>query len=141
MNKQRVFRGWSRQRLPLLAVALLLVGCATGTRIQTEPVGFGQFDEQLVLTTHAIKAGDLEQARAYLKEARGFASTPKQHTKVAGLDHLINGAEALMAGDPARARTEWARIDEPHLNREVRHKARLIGMDLPARSREDEATQ
>jgi hypothetical protein len=89
------------------------------------------FGEQIGLTTTAINVGELETARDYLGEARGVATTARDTQKVDALDNLIVGAEALRTGDPAGARAAWSRIDDPRLAREVRHKARLIGIEVP----------
>ncbi|MEE8519287.1 MAG: hypothetical protein V3S98_09205, partial [Dehalococcoidia bacterium] len=83
------------------------------------------------LSTEAINAGDLERARAYLREAQTVAANPSQARKVQSLEHLILGAEALRDGDPMLTRVEWSKIDEPSLSREVRHKARLFGIHVP----------
>lgn len=99
------------------------------------------FDQQMVVTTQAINAGELDQAREHLDQAGREASSPGQQQMVRSLQRLVDGAEALRNGDPDRARDEWARIDEPRLRREVRHKARLIGMDVPKATLEDGTTQ
>ncbi len=140
MKKRLMLRGsW---RLPLLAATVMLVGCQSSLDIKAEAAArYVQFRDQLVFTTQAINAGDLERARAHLGEARAVAARPKQYRKVQSLKQLILGAEALRAGEPDRARVEWARIEERSLSREVRHKARLIGIDVPIVPLEEEATR
>jgi hypothetical protein len=115
-----------------VAVALL-TGCAAGPAADSAPgvVDHQAFRDQLARTTQAVNAGDLEEAKTQLRQARAATTTSRQVQKVQGLQHLIAGAEALRAGDPQGARTAWARIEEPHLRREVRHKARLIGLEVP----------
>ena len=129
------FRGWGRLLLPsLVAVAIpsWLWGCASPPIADTAAVASRtQFQEPLTASTQAIAAGDLEQARNYLGKARAAATDHDQQVKVDSIEYLIAGTEALMAGDADLARTAWAQIEEPHLSREVRHKARLIGIDVP----------
>ncbi len=129
-----IFRGSGRLLPSLVAVAILswLWGCASPPIADTAAVASrSQFQEPLTASTRAIAAGDLEQARHYLGQARAAATDHDQRVKVDSIEHLIAGTEALMAGDADRARTAWAQIEEPHLSREVRHKARLIGIDVP----------
>jgi hypothetical protein len=110
----------------------MLTGCATTPNADTAAIAsHNSFQEPLTASTQAIVTGDLEQARHYLGQARAVAVDHDQQVKVESVEHLIAGTEALMVGDPDRARTAWAQIQEPHLSREVRHKARLIGIDVP----------
>ncbi len=133
--RRTIFRGWGGLLLPsLVAVAILswIWGCASPPIADTAAVASrSQFQEPLTASTRAIAAGDLEQARHYLDQARAAATGHDQKVKVDSIEHLIAGTEALMVGDADRARTTWAQIEEPHLSREVRHKARLIGIDVP----------
>ena len=122
-----------RPRTLLLAAVVVLTGCAVGPPADTESVtaDYGAFRDQLALTTQAINAGALEEARMQLSRTRATVRTPRQVQKVDDLHLLIVGAEALRVGNPVGARTAWAQIEEPHLRREVRHKARLIGLEVP----------
>ena len=138
-------RGRCSRLVPLLAaVATFMAGChaaqTAAPQAQAE-LDHQTFQEQLLLSTRAINAGDLELARVHLDGAAAVAVNAKQLCKVDGLDQLIVGAAALLAGEPGRARHEWSRIEEPHLSREVRHKARLIGMDLPMEPLDSEMTR
>jgi hypothetical protein len=133
MTTQREFRKRCRPPAILLGAAILLTGCATAMPDQG---GLGAIDNQafidhLMLTTEAINAGELDTAKARLGRARAATATTHDVQKVDGLEHLIAGAEALRAGNPDGARSEWAQIEEPRLRREVRHKARLIGLEVP----------
>ena len=140
MNNQMLFRRWTRRALFLFTAAVVLIGCHSSAKIDHDAAARSdRFQEQLTWSTQAINAGDLEQARVHLDEARAAASNSKERQKVESLDKLIVGAEALMEGDPARARAEWSWIDEPHLSREVRHKARLIGLNVSVVPAEGEA--
>ncbi len=137
------FRGWLWRR-PWLRTACVVVvgagGCAATPSAEQSAADYRQFSEQLNLSTLAINAGDLEQARVSLKAAASSATRPAQKQKVQSLDHLIAGAEALRSGDPEGARNEWSRIEEANLAREVRHQARLIGLDVPMVPVQGEAT-
>ena len=133
MTTQRELRRRCRPPALVLAAAILLTGCATAV---PDEAGLGEIDNQafidhLTLTTEAINAGDLNKAKARLGRARAATVTAHDVQKVDGLEYLIAGAEALRSGNPDRARNEWARIEEPRLRREVRHKARLIGLEVP----------
>ncbi len=136
--RRSIFRGLGRLPLPSLVVVTILsglwglAGCASPPTADTAAIDSrNRFQEPLTASTRAIAAGDLEQARQYLGQARAVAVDHQQQVKVDSIEHLIAGTEALMVGDPDRARTAWAQIEEPHLSREVRHKARLIGIDVP----------
>ena len=133
MIKHCEFGGRCRPRTLLLATVALLTGCAAGPAASPEPVVVDHqaFRNQLVRTTQAVNAGDLETAKAQLRRARAATTTTRQAQKVDDLHLLIVGAEALRVGNPVGARTAWAQIEEPHLRREVRHKARLIGLEVP----------
>ncbi len=145
MNMRFFFRGWLWRRPWLRAACAVTVaagGCAATPGVeQSEVEAYRQFKEQLTLSTQAINAGDLEQARTHLKGASSAATRSEQVQKVQSLDRLITGAEALRSGDPERARSEWSRIEETDLAREVRHKARLMGLDVPMVPTGGEATQ
>ncbi len=126
------FRGSGRLPLPSLVAVIMLSGCASPPTADTAAVtSRHRFQEPLTASTQAISAGDLEQAKHYLSQARAVAADHDQQVKVDSLEHLIAGTEALMVGEPDRARTAWSQIEEPRLSREVRHKARLIGIDVP----------
>ncbi len=122
----------------MLVLAVVVVGCQSRPDIGVAERTTNRYQacsELVTLSTHSIKAGDLAQAREYLQGAAASATTARQQQQVRSLTRLVDGAEAFRDGDPDRARAEWARIEEPRLRREVRHKARLIGMDVPTASK------
>jgi len=127
MMQRSRFQGRLGQRLalPAAVIAIILTGCQSS---KADPTASSQI---LTASTQALGAGDLELARQYLDQARAATVTPAQQVKIDSLDWLIDGTEALRAGDPDGARTAWSQIQEPNLSREVRHKARLIGLDVP----------
>ena len=48
------------------------------------------------------------------------------------LDELVAGAKAMMTGDVTAAKQQWADIDDPRFNREVRVKAdAMMGVKVP----------
>jgi hypothetical protein len=136
MTTQRELRRRCRPPAVLLAVAILLTGCATAIPDEggLNEIHNEAFIDHLTLTTEAINAGDLDQAKARLGRARAATATARDVQKVDGLEHLIAGAEALRSGNPEGAKSAWAQIEEPRLRREVRHKARLIGLEVPVLS-------
>ncbi len=136
MKGQEFFREPCRWPVHLLAAVALLSGCHGGAAV--EP---GAFRQQLALAAASINAGDLATARAQLGDARASAAAPADVRKVDSLEQLIDGADALRAGDLDGARAAWSRIQEPQLGREVRHKARLIGVEVPLVPEDSEATR
>jgi len=126
-------------RVLLIAAALFtpaaLLGCQTAP---TEPIPVVQaIDTDLIYRTavvdctHAIHAGDLDEARGQLTTARKFADSEQRARQVQSLDQLITGAEALLVGDGTTAVAAWSQIEDPILQREVRIRARAIGLDVP----------
>ena len=137
MKTQAFFRGRWVRAYCMLVVAVMVVGCQTSPDIGAAEHTTNHYQacsEMVTLSTQSIRAGDLAQAREYLQGAAASATTARQQQQVRSLTRLVDGAEALRDGDPDLARAEWARIEEPRLRREVRHKARLIGMDVPTAS-------
>ena len=63
---------------------------------------------------------------------RVIAFDNRGHGQSEKLYELEKYGAPLMAGDADTARTQWARIDDPNLSREVRAKARGVGMTVPA---------
>ena len=127
MKTRRVLTcGW----LTWLGAAALLIGCQSAykTSITNDLARRQQFQEQLVLSTEAINAGDLEQAREHVRDAASWAVGPSEEQKVDSLEKLIAGAEALLAGEADEAQRQWAQIEDRELSAEVRGKARLVGM-------------
>lgn len=139
MKGQTYFREPCRLPVHLLAAVAVMSGCHGCAAV--DPAGAAVFRQQLSLAAASINAGDLEIARAQLRDARAVAGAPAEVRKVDSLEQLIDGADALRAGDLDGARAAWSRIQEPQLGREVRHKARLIGVEVPRVPDDSEATQ
>jgi len=118
--------------LPLAAAAVLLTGCQSTPSVDAAVLRQQTFEHELEQSTAAIRAGDLDDARGHVDHAAANASSPREHEKAESLSRLIAGAQALMDGDAAAARTEWSLIDDPVLRGEVRAKARRVGFDVPA---------
>ncbi len=136
MKGQGYFREPCRLPAHLLAAVTVLSGCHGGAAVDP-----GAFRQQLSMAAASINVGDLESARAQLRDARAAAAAPAEVRKVDSLEQLIDGADALRAGDLDGARAAWSRIQEPQLGREVRHKARLIGVEVPLVPEESEAAR
>jgi hypothetical protein len=137
MNRRNdVRRRWPLALPPLLTIAL--AGCQFsffglgGNSEEEAALLERQFQNQLALSTRAINEANLAGAREHLEAARAKAATPHDLHKVESLAKLIDGAEAMLAGDTAKARTEWSAIGDQTLRREVKRKAKLIGMSIPA---------
>jgi hypothetical protein len=122
MNISRLSRAW-----PCVAVVLAvfaLTGCQQQSKVS--------FNESIRLSLDSVRAGDLEMADLHLDNARPNAKTPSNKRIVASVDELIDGAEAMMAGDIAQAKADWSSIPDPQFNREVRVKAdAVMGIKVP----------
>lgn len=117
----------------VLLAALAVAGCGSSPKLdpQAEAMRY-EFREQMILATRAFSDDNLEETKLHVARAKGRAFNFEQQRKVESFEHLVAGAEALRNGDADTARSEWSRIQDPALNREVRAKARDIGIDVPA---------
>ncbi|MHC5004190.1 MAG: hypothetical protein ACYTJ0_13830 [Planctomycetota bacterium] len=140
MTRAKVIAARCRCALPALVV-LAAAGCQSASKTDLQAARQRAFERRLTGTTQALHEGDLVEARAQLEQAAANVSTKSQRRKVESLEMLIAGAEALMSGDPASARAEWSRIEDPNLKQEVREKAQLVGMAVPAKPIESEVRQ
>ncbi|MHC4990165.1 MAG: hypothetical protein ACYTGC_04220 [Planctomycetota bacterium] len=135
MNRSTaVVRAW-RRAIPLLTAVVLIGGCSSTKRVDDDSALVTQdreFQQSLVLTTESINQAELESARTHLRTARSLARTQGQRRKVQSLHQLLNGAEALMAGEPVQAQEAWSQIKDPRLKQEVQQKASTIGMNQNA---------
>jgi hypothetical protein len=108
----------------LLAAATLLTGCQQPNRTA--------FNESIRQSVDSIQAGDMETADTHLAQARKNAKTHEDKRIVASMDDLVTGAKAMMTGDVDAAKQQWAGIDDPRFNREVRVKAdAMMGVKVP----------
>jgi hypothetical protein len=108
----------------LLAAATLLTGCQQPNRTA--------FNESIRQSVDSIQAGDMETADTHLADARKNAKTHEDKRIVASMDDLVTGAKAMMTGDVDAAKHQWAGIDDPRFNREVRVKAdAMMGVKVP----------
>ncbi|MBW8016275.1 MAG: hypothetical protein FVQ82_08820 [Planctomycetes bacterium] len=108
----------------LLAIACVLSGCQQPSR--------AVFNESIRQSVDSVQAGDMETADIHLAEARKNAKSHEDKRIVQSIDDLVTGAKAMMAGDVAGAKQQWADIDDPHFNREVRIKANvMMGVRVP----------
>jgi hypothetical protein len=115
------------QLWPCVAVLLavfLLTGCQEQNKVS--------FNENIRQSLDSVQAGDLEMAGKHLDDARPKAKSHDDKRVVKSVDGLIDGAEAMMAGDVAQAQANWSGIPDPHFNREVRVKAgAVMGVKVP----------
>jgi hypothetical protein len=108
----------------LLATAALLTGCQQPNR--------AVFNESIRQSVDSVQAGDMQTADTHLDKARANATTHEDKRIVASMDDLVTGANAMMTGDVAAAKQQWADIDDPRFNREVRIKAdAMMGVKVP----------
>ena len=108
----------------LLALASMLTGCQQPSR--------AVFNESIRQSVDSVQAGDMETADTHLAVARKNAKTHEDKRIVESMDDLVTGAKAMMTGDVDAAKQQWADIDDPWFNREVRVKAdALMGVKVP----------
>ena len=108
----------------LLATAFTLSGCQQHNR--------AAFNESVRLSVDSVQAGDIETADTHLAKARANAKTHEDKRIVESIDGLVTGAKAMMAGNVTAAKLQWADIEDPRFNREVRVKAdALMGVKVP----------
>lgn len=123
---------WVWVTVGVAAMAISMTGCSNSTKASLKlERQTAECHRQVVLCTQAIGAGDLAQAAEHLAMAEAQATSFEQRRQVQSLGKLLEGAEALMAGDGLAASQAWSQIEDPQLSREVRIKAQLIGMDVP----------
>ena len=108
----------------LLAAAIMLSGCQQPSR--------AVFNESIRQSVDSVQAGDMETAETHLAEARKNAKTHEDKRIVQSIDDLVTGAKAMMNGDVDAAKQQWADIEDPRFNREVRVKAdAMMGVKVP----------
>lgn len=121
--------------LLIATVSLVVLGGQVGCQATPKPAHPDvKASAAIEASTASIGRGDLDAAKAELAEAKGHASGFHQRRQVRSLADLIAGAEALMAGEVERARAAWSRIEDPRLQREVRIKAKAMGIHVPLQS-------
>ncbi len=122
MDNSKLSRLWPC--VAALLAVILLTGCQEQNR--------ASFNESIRQSLDSVQAGDLEMAGNHLDKARDNAKTYDDKSVVKSVDDLIEGAEAMMAGDVAQAQADWSSIPDPHFNREVRVKAdAIMGVKVP----------
>ncbi|MEM6259657.1 MAG: hypothetical protein AAGI37_15365 [Planctomycetota bacterium] len=135
-TKQRAVTDLRFAALLLIGLLLLLLfggltGCGAARPIpESAPVAVDATAE-IEGSARLIAEGDLEAARGRLGEVADLPLSYHQARQVRSLFLLIDGAEALMNGDVAAARSAWSRIEDPRLQREVRLRAADAGIDVP----------
>ena len=116
-------------KVKLMTTTLLLSGILALTTGCQTPQQSSMYNSNMNKCTVAVKGGDLEEARQYVSQAKLEAVSFDQKRQVESMEKLIEGAEALMAGDVQLAKECWSNISDPYLCREVRVKAQTV-MDL-----------
>jgi hypothetical protein len=116
----------------MIVLALILLAGLSGCRATGRAeIPLHPFQDHLGACAAAIQRGDLDRARVDLDEAKRVAAGDAQALKVRSMERLLDGADALMAGDGATAAAQWSRIEDVALRQEVRHRARLFGVNVP----------
>ena len=112
--------------LPLTLV-LALTGCQSNEAFQAS----------LRSASTDISNGRLDSARLTLNEADSLASGAAEHQKVADLNAVINGAEAMIDGRPGAAASAWSSVKDARLRRQIQHEAEAMGINLNTNHQED----
>ena len=112
-----------------VVVSCLLVStlCLSGCRSQDQCKLI--FQNNLADSIEAVKAGDLQGAKQSLEAGCDCAKEYEQQRLCSSMEELIAGAQYMMDGQVAQAKTAWSNIADPHLSRQVRVKASAV-MDL-----------
>ena len=111
-----------------LCAASTLCGCASVT--QVEAGRHDRFRNALVESCRSIKAGDFQAARGHLRQASSLARGNEQSAKIADLELVCQGAEALHAGRPGEAAASWLAIQDIQLKNQLIELAREEGINL-----------
>jgi multidrug resistance efflux pump len=110
-----------------LTVVLALTGCQSNEAFQAS----------LHSATTDISHGRLDSARLTLDQADSLASGAVEHQKVADLNAVINGAEAMIDGQPEAAASAWSSVEDKRLRLQIQHEAEVMGINLQSNNQED----
>ena len=110
-----------------LTVVLALTGCQSNEAFQAS----------LHSATTDISHGRLDSARLTLNEADSLASGAAEHQKVADLNAVINGAEAMIDGRPQAAASAWSSVKDARLRQQIQHEAEVMGINFKSNNQED----
>ncbi len=131
----------ARTRWTVPAAGVVLVLLAIGAGGCTSPRATMGFDQSLAASVEALQAGDLTEADLHIERAAGQAQTYEQRRQVQGLQRLSAGAQAMMQGQADQASRQWAAIEDPRLNRQVRRQAQeSLSLEVPMLAATEEAT-
>jgi len=123
--------GWPWLLLFFVAAMLMLIlGGCTAAQPTDRPTSI-RAKKAITACAEEIRSGDLVAARSSLDRAKSTTVGFEQERKVRSLEHLISGAEAMMSGNVQLARVQWSQIDDPYLQRAVRTRAQVIGVEVP----------
>tara|TARA_B100001121_G_C18566964_1_gene563157 strand:+ start:221 stop:547 length:327 start_codon:yes stop_codon:yes gene_type:complete len=95
------------------------------------------FQASLRSASNDISNGRLDSARLTLNEANSLASGAVEHQKVADLNAVINGAEAMIDGRPEAAASAWSSVKDSRLRQQIEHEAEVMGINLKSNHQED----
>ncbi|MCH2134235.1 MAG: hypothetical protein MK116_10835 [Phycisphaerales bacterium] len=118
--------------LIFLAAGCLLAGCASTTHVKAGQ--HDQFRDALVDSCRAIQASDFAAARRHLDHANDLTGDLEQAGKVADLELVLVGAEAMNSGQPEVAARSWLAIRDRSLKQQLVALARAEGIDIVALS-------
>ncbi|MEM1212059.1 MAG: hypothetical protein AAGI68_07140 [Planctomycetota bacterium] len=114
-----------------------LVGCGSTQASDPKPTINHTYHDALASAATAIKLAEFDQADAKLTEARKFANSLAQRTKVSDLQLLSNGSRSLMSGNGADAAKAFSQITDDDLRDQLRQRLREADLDLPKPRKSD----
>lgn len=118
------------RRLPcamtMLTVALLMTGCHSSKAFHTS----------IQQATRDISDGRLDAARLEIDQADRLASDSSEQQKVEDLNSIVDGAEAMINGDPEAANAAWSSIHDDELRWQLEQEARSAGLAVNSNHKE-----
>ena len=94
------------------------------------------FHASIQKATRNISDGRLDAARLEVAEADQLASNSKELRKVSDLNLVLDGAEAMIQGDPTTAVDSWSGIQNDSLRMQLEKHARSIGISVNSNQKE-----
>ena len=114
--------------IALASLLSLAPGCASTTQVKAG--AHDQFRNALVESCRAVNMGELHAAELHLSEARALATSPQHAAKVADMELVLSGAQAMNNGHPREAARAWLAIRDRSLKNQVISLAEDEGIDL-----------
>lgn len=112
--------------MTMLTVALLMTGCQSSKAFHTS----------IQQATRDISDGRLDAARLEIIQADRLASDISDEQKVEDLTAIVDGAQAMIDGDPNAANAAWSSIHDDELRWQLEQEARSAGLVVNSNHKE-----